>query len=97
MLEAGGSHKLISLRIELACERNTWDLKPFWHGCIIHFLKNTLFRQNVETHVSYGTIKSMLVAGVPCTLFHYDNWVILWEGYCLPSVFKCEEHHLCAK
>jgi hypothetical protein len=23
MLEAGGSHKLISLRIELACERNT--------------------------------------------------------------------------
>jgi hypothetical protein len=42
MLEAGGSSTLLPLRIELACERNTGDMKAFSSERIIHFLKNTV-------------------------------------------------------
>jgi hypothetical protein len=56
MLEAGGSTSYFLVRIELACERNTCYLKVFGSRRIIHFKKNTFFRWNGETHVSYRTI-----------------------------------------
>jgi hypothetical protein len=36
-------------------------------------MKNTLFRQKEETHVSYGLIQSVLGAGVYGTLLPYEN------------------------
>jgi hypothetical protein len=36
-------------------------------------MKNTLFRQNGEAHLSYGTIKFVLEAGVYSILFPYEN------------------------
>jgi hypothetical protein len=36
------------------------NLKAFWRRKIIHFMKNTLFRWNGETNVSYWTLQSVL-------------------------------------
>jgi hypothetical protein len=63
------------VRIVLECERNTCYLSVVSSRRIIHFMKNTLFWWNCETHVSFGRIQSLLEAVVSGTLFLYYNWI----------------------
>jgi hypothetical protein len=54
--------------------------------------------ENGETHVSFGTVESVLDVGVSCTLLPNENWVNFWKQHCLIlRVFKWEKHSLCSK
>jgi hypothetical protein len=72
-----------AVRFQLACKQNTCNVSPFTSRKIIHFMKNTLFRQYGETHVSFRTLQSVLEWGVSRKLFPYENWVNFWKEYCL--------------
>jgi hypothetical protein len=69
MLKAAGSSTLFLFQNGVSLWNEYCDLKVFWSGRIIHFMKNILFRRNGETHVSYGKKQSVLEAGVSCRLF----------------------------
>jgi hypothetical protein len=47
--------------------------------------------EEIEKHVTYGTIQSVLKTGVSGTWFSYDFWVTFWKEYCLPLRFSCVE------
>jgi hypothetical protein len=76
------------MRVKLACERKNCYMSVFSSGRNILFMKNTLFWRNGVTQVPFGIVKSVLVAGESCTLFHYENWGSFWKVYYSLSMFS---------
>jgi hypothetical protein len=79
------------VRNEFADYRNNGNLKVFWSGRSIHFMKSIHFRQNEEIHMSSGPVKCVRGRSV----LHI---VCLWElSYLLKTILPTTQFFSCVR